>query len=61
MLDDIDDARHNPAIIHPRHTMRQREKWLYLAHLHLAQQKRNIHRHRLLHAAFESANHAPRK
>eukprot|EP01038_Epipyxis_sp_PR26KG_P017263 gene17264-23801_t len=43
MLDDVDDARNNPSVIDPRHTMRQRKKWLDPAHLRLAQQERNIH------------------
>jgi hypothetical protein len=40
MLDDVDDARHDPPVIDPRHPMRQREKRLDPVHLSLTQHKR---------------------
>ena len=61
MLDDINDARDNPTVVHPWNAMRQRKKRLDPAHLRLVQQEWNIHNQRLLDADFESTNHRLRK
>lgn len=57
VLDDVDHPRRDPPIINPQDAMRKRKKRLASAHLRLTQQKRNIHRQRLLDTAIESTHH----
>ena len=61
VLDDVNDARDNAAVVDPRNTMRKREKRFDPAHLRLTQQKRNIQDQRLLDADLESTNRFGRK
>jgi hypothetical protein len=43
VLDHVDDPTDHPAIIDPRHTVRERKKWRYSRHLALAQQEQLGH------------------
>lgn len=61
VLDDIDDARDDPAVVHPWNAMRQRKKWRDPAHLRLNRQERNILDQFLHDADLESTNHRLRK
>lgn len=61
VLDDVDYPRHDPPVIDPWDTMREREKRLNSAHLRTAQQERDIHRQHLLDTAIESMYRPPDK
>ena len=56
VLDGVNDSGNNPPIINPGYPVQQRKKWLDPAYLRLAQQKRHVHRQRLLAVAIESTS-----